>query len=133
MKTGRPPKGGELAERAPGSEEAKRRAKAILDAMRGALTVAQACAEMGVGEARYYQLRDRLLAEGVAGLEPKPGGRPRKAPPEDAQVKELETRVARLELELKAARIREQIALVLPRLARGEGAPAKKRRKGKKR
>lgn len=132
MRTGRPPKGGELAERATGSAEAKRRAKAILEALRGALTVAQACAEMGVGEARFYQLRDRLLAEGVAGLEPRPGGRPRKAPPKDAQVKELEERVARLELELKAARIREQIALVMPRLSRGEGAPAKRCRKGKK-
>ena len=132
MRTGRPPKGGEIAERTACSAEAKRRARAILDAMRGALTVAQACAEMGVGEARYYQLRDRFLAEGVAGLEPRPGGRPRKAPPQDAEVRELEARVARLELELKAAQIREQIALVLPRLARGEGAPAKKRRKGKK-
>ncbi len=133
MRTGRPPKGGELADRAAGSAEAKRRAKAILNAMRGALTVPEACAEMGVGEARFYQLRDRFLAEGVAGLEPKPGGRPRKAPPEDAQVKGLKARVARLELELKAARIREQIALVLPRLARGDDAPARKRRKGKKR
>lgn len=133
MKTGRPPKGGELAERALGSAEAKRRARAILQAMRGELTVEHACAEMGVGEARFYQLRDRFVAEGVSGLEPGLGGRPRKAPPEDEEVKALQARVARLELELKAAQIREQIALVLPRVARGARAPAGKRRRGKKR
>lgn len=133
MRTGRPPKGGDLAERVAGSAEAKRRACAVLQAMRGELTVAQACAEMGVGEARFYQLRDRFMAEGVAGLEPGLGGRPRKAPPEDAEVKALQARIERLELELKAAHLREQIALVLPRVARGAQIPAQRRRKGKKR
>lgn len=133
MKTGRPPKGGELAGRTGGSAEAKRRARALLEAMRGGLPVAQACEEMGVSEARFYQLRDRFVAEGVAGLEPRLGGRPRKVPPEDDEIKDLEARVARLELELKAAQLREQIALVLPRLARDAQVPAKKGRKGKKR
>lgn len=133
MIRGRPRKGGELALRAAGSAEAKHRARVILEALRGDLTVEEACEEMGVSEARFYQLRDRFVAEGVTGLEPGLGGRPRKAPPEDAALQALQARVERLELELKAAQLREQIALVLPRLARGAKTPAEKRRTGKKR
>jgi hypothetical protein len=133
MKTGRPPKGGGLIDRMEGSEEAKRRAKAIVSAMAGELTVREACDQLGVGEARYFQLRDRFLMEGITGLEPRPGGRPRKEPDADAPMKALEARIARLELELKAARLREEIALVLPRLSRTKGPPEKKGRKGKKR
>lgn len=133
MKRGRPRKGGELALRAAGSAEAKRRARVLLEALRGDLTVGEACGEMGVSEVRFYQIRDRFVAEGVAGLEPGMGGRPRKAPPEDAALLALQARVERLELELKAAQLREQIALVLPRLARGARAPAEKRRVGGKR
>lgn len=133
MKTGRPPKGSALVDRIDGSPEARRRAKAILETLREERTVGEACEQLGVSEARFYQLRDRFLLEGITGLEPRPGGRPRKQPPEDAPMKALEARIARLELELKAARIREEIALVLPRLSRPSQGPVKTRRKGKKR
>jgi len=133
MRTGRPPKGSGLVDRIEGSAEAKRRAKAILAAMREDLTVRDACGQLGVSESRFYQLRDRFLLEGITGLEPGLGGRPRKEAPKEAPVKVLEERVARLELELKAARLREEIALVLPRLVRKAGPPVKMGRKGKKR
>jgi hypothetical protein len=133
MKTGRPPKGSGLVERMDGSEEAKRRAKAIISAMTEELTVREACEQLGVSEPRFFQLRDRFLMEGITGLEPRLGGRPRKEPPEDAPMKALEARIARLELELKAAHLREEIALVLPRLSRGAEPLKKKGGKGKKR
>lgn len=133
MKTGRPPKGSGLIDRIEGSEEAKRRAKAIISAMTEDLTVREACEQLGVSEPRFFQLRDRFLLEGITGLEPRLGGRPCKQPPEDAPMKALEARIARLELELKAARLREEIALILPRLSRGAEPPEKKGGKGKKR
>jgi transposase len=133
MKTGRPSKGSSLVDRIEGSGEAKRRAKAILAALREEVTVREACEQLGISEPRFYQLRDRFLALGITGLEPGLGGRPKKKAEEDAPVKALEARVARLELELKAARLREEIALVLPRLSRASEAPAKKGRKEKKR
>lgn len=117
MRTGRPSKGSHLVDRLDASGEAKKRARAILGTLRGELSVAAACGDLGVGEARFHQLRERFLAEGVKGLEPRPGGRPPKVEPEgERRVRELEERVKELERDLKTAELRTQIALVMPHL-----------------
>lgn len=131
MRTGRPSKGDELVERMDASEEAKMRARAILGNLRGELTIQAACKELGIGEPRFHQLRERFLAEGVKGLEPRPGGRPKKPEPE-RRVRDLEERVRALEQELKASEIRTQIALVMPNLLKDPSLKAPRGRRGKK-
>jgi hypothetical protein len=61
----------------------------------------------------------------VASLEPKPVGRPPRAaePTDAAEVAQLRDRVAELEAELRAARVRQDLAQALPRLGRREGKP----------
>ncbi len=132
MQTGRPSKGSQLIDRLDASAEAKRRAKAILGNLCGAMSIQEACRELGIGEPRFHQLRERFLAEGVKGLEPRPGGRPRRAQPE-RQVRELEERVRALEQELKASEIRTQIALVMPNLLKDPSLKAPRGGRGKKR
>jgi transposase len=135
MKRGRPTKGSGLVDRVDGSDAARERARVIIGVLGGELTVSDACHKLGIGESRFHQLRERFLAEGVKGLEPRFGGRPVKAESEEqVRVKELEERVAQLEKELKAAEIKTRIALVMPHLLKDESeAKAKDKAKAKKR
>lgn len=130
MSGGRPPKGSELVDRFDGSAEAKERLKAVIDAMTGASTVAEACARLGVGESRFHQIRDEALAGALSSLEPRMPGRPRKEEPEEAgQLAQMEKRIRRLELELEAAHVRTELALTMPELMR---VPDKKNSRAKK-
>ena len=124
MKRGRPTKGSGLVDRVDGSDAARERARVILKVLAEELTVADACEKLGIGESRFHQLRERFLAEGVKGLEPRFGGRPARAETDEAvQVRELEDRVAQLEKELAAAEIKTRIALVMPHLLKDEEKP----------
>jgi transposase-like protein len=139
MSGGRPPKGSELVERFEGSAEAKERLKAIIDAMTGATTVAEACARLGVGESRFYQIRDEMLAGALASLEPGMAGRPRKEEPEEEKrLAEMTRRIKRLELELEAAHVRTELALTMPEVLclpgkKTAAAKARKKRRSKRR
>lgn len=139
MSGGRPPKGSELVERFEGSAEAKGRLKAIIDAMTGATTVAEACARLGVGESRFYQIRDEMLEGALASLEPGMAGRPRKEEPEEEKrLAEMTRRIKRLELELEAAHVRTELALTMPEVLclpgkKTAAAKARKKRRSKRR
>lgn len=139
MSGGRPPKGSELVERFEGSAEAKERLKAIIDAMTGAATVAEVCARLGVGESRFYQIRDEMLEGALASLEPGMAGRPRKEEPEEEKrLAEMTRRIKRLELELEAAHVRTELALTMPEVLCLPGkktatAKARKKRRSKRR
>jgi transposase-like protein len=139
MSGGRPPKGSELVDRFDGSAEAKERLRAIIDAMTGAATVTEACERLGVGESRFYQIRDEMLAGALASLEPGMAGRPRKEEPaEAAQLTEMARRIQRLELELEAAHVRTELALTMPEVLclpgkKTAAAKARKRRRSKRR
>ena len=91
---------------------------------------------MGLGEVRFHQLRREVLQAALDSLGPKPVGRP-PAPEPDPRVGVLQEELERSRLELAGGSMREEIALVLPRvLAKGEEAAGKKpasRRKGKAR
>jgi hypothetical protein len=120
---GRLPSGPEYVEKLQGPPDAKRRLGAILRTLSGACRVQEACEELGVSEARFHQLRQEALQGALDGLLPRPAGRPA-APPADGRVSELRQENEGLRLELLAAQTREEIALVLPRLAQGgEAAP----------
>jgi hypothetical protein len=120
---GRRPVGPELAQRVAGSDEARRRAKVVLQTMSGQLRVHEACALLGISEQRFEAIRAEAIAGAVARLEPKPVGRPPRAaaPADAAELERLQERVAALEAQLEAARVRLELAAVLPRWASDAG------------
>src|SRR5262249_42463372 len=69
--------------------------------------------------------RTQVLQAGLDRLEPRPVGRPPR-PAGDDHVRALEARVAEVEIELRAARGREEIALALPQVPVAPAAPGKK-------
>ena len=115
---GRKPKGAELVTNLDGSETARRRLHQIVQALAGKTSVPAACAELGVGESRFHQLRQEALSGALAALEPRETGRPRRPPvPGAARIAELEAELRELRWELQACHIREELADVLPRRA----------------
>jgi hypothetical protein len=127
---GRLPAGPAYVDKLHGPPDAKRRLEIILRTLAGTCRVHEACAELGVSEARFHQLRQEALQAALDGLTPRPPGRPT-APLADPRIAELERQTEELRLELLAAQTREEIALVLPRLAQA-GAAAAEDSAGKK-
>jgi hypothetical protein len=126
---GRRPSGPEYVERLAGSAQAKERLKVVLQTLAGTCRVQDACRQLGISEPRFHQLRSQMLAAALQGLEPKPIGRPAQAaPPEQEQRTALSEQLAAKEVELRAAQAREEIALILPRLAPEPATPEKKTR-----
>jgi hypothetical protein len=112
---GRKPQGANLVEELTGSAHAKQRARLFIETLAGEKLVSEACAELGVGESRFFALRGEWLQQGVEFLEPRPPGRPPKIEPaESAELRALRRRVRELEGELLGARIREDLRAVLP-------------------
>ena len=127
---GRPPKGPKLARDLDGSKRAKRRLEAILETIAGTRTVREVAAELGICEAAFYKLRERTLQEAVEGLEPRPlGRRPHVETEADQRARELEEENEELRQELTTARVREEIAAILPGLheRRATNKPARKK------
>ena len=115
MARGRPVVGVDLVERLAGPRGQRRQLRILLGTIVGTLTIAQACAELGIGRARLHQLRWRVLEGGMAALEPRPRGRPR-LPAPSPEVEQLQARVAELELALQTTALRSEIALTMPHL-----------------
>ena len=111
---GRYPAGPESVEQLPGSAEAKRRLQVVLRTLSGHYRVQQACRLLGISRQRFEQLRTKVLQAALTELEPKPSGRPAAEPTVAAAVSALQNQLAETEQELRAARLREEIALVLP-------------------
>src|SRR5262245_20907951 len=134
MTRGRRPAWAEVVARLEGSAVAKARLRAGLEALTGQRTVAAACLGLGVSERRFRKLRDRMLRAALQGLEPRPAGRPSHPAGETAgRVAELEAAVRALRLDLRAAQVREEIALLMPQvLRRGGRARRAGRRKGRR-
>lgn len=129
----RRPMGPEQVERLEGSAEAKERLRVILETVAGTKSIEDACAELDVGPARFAELRDEALGAALAGLEPKPAGRPPRAPdPAAEELQALRDEKNRLDLELHAAWIREEIALLMPHLLKPRDAGVKKTPHGPK-
>ena len=114
---GRHPSGPNLVEGLDGPEEAKRRLKVILETVAGTRTISEACAELGISEAAFHELRKQALKAAVEGLVPRPAGRPRKdGDPEQRRIHDLEEQVFLLKKDLQASHIREEIAIAMPHL-----------------
>ena len=131
MKRGRPPKGEKLVEELEGSEHAKVRTRIVLETITGKKSIRDACDELSIQEARFHELKKEALSGMVESLEPQPAGRPAKMTKEEAvRIAELERENAELQVKLKAAEIREELARggILP-----EEEPVKKKAKKKRR
>jgi hypothetical protein len=66
----------EQVELLPGSTAAKLRLEVFLANVAGDVSVAQACAQLGLHKSQFFELRKRWLQESVQALEPEPAGRP---------------------------------------------------------
>jgi hypothetical protein len=117
MTRGRPSTGPELVNKLDGSELAKQRLMLFLQTLSGSVRVPDACATLGISEARFHEQRNEWLQGSVGLLEPKPAGRPAQQRSAEEQVAAvMEQQINCLKLELQAAQIREEIALVMPHL-----------------
>jgi transposase-like protein len=127
---GRRPAGPEYVDRLEGSDLAKERLKIVLQTLAGQCRVTEACQHLGICEQRFHQIREEALTAALAGLEPQPAGRPAvvTAPTAAAQ-QTLQTQVEQLEVELRAAQARAEIALTLPRLVPATPAEAEAQKK----
>jgi hypothetical protein len=113
---GRRPAGPEYVEQLQGSQVARQRLRVILETLAGQCRVTEACQQLGISEPRFHQLRAEVLQAALDSLEPRPAGRRPAAtePPTAQQAEALQARLVALEAELQAARLREEIALILP-------------------
>ena len=114
MRPGRKPAGSKLVEGLSGSDFAKNRLQQVLRTFSGEVTIEEACAELQISRTRFYDLRQSLLEGMVEHLEPRPAGRPSQKPEVPEEVTVLERRIAQLELELEASKIRTELNTFLP-------------------
>src|SRR5688572_26066981 len=116
MPRGRPIIGVDLIDRLDSPRAMRRRVRIILATIAGSLTIAQACAELGVGRTQFHKLRWRVLDGALEGLRPRPRGRPRQQPLDSPEVQQLQARIRELEDALKTTALRSEIALTMPHL-----------------
>jgi hypothetical protein len=114
----RPTMGVDHVEALPGEREAKERLKAILGTLGGAVRVEDACERLTLSPSRFHEIREEALSAALSALSPKPPGRPKGVPAEAAEVTALKEENARLRREVEVARIRTEIALVMPHLVK---------------
>ncbi len=115
----RPVMGPELVDGLQGEQQAKQRLKVILKQLSGELTVAEATAALGIARSTFFELRDKVLQSALAGLAPKPRGRPpRAADAEDdaAELARLRLEYDRQLTELQIANVKQELRLVMPEL-----------------
>ena len=119
MPAGRKPMSiADQVDRLAGSPVAKARLRVILANLAGQINIADACADLGIEESWFFDLKHQSLECWVKTLEPGSPGRPPagEQSPEQQHIAELQARAERLELELKAARLRAELARAgLPR------------------
>jgi transposase-like protein len=123
---GRRPRGPEIVRNLKGDAQARQRLEVILKTLTGALDFTAAARQLGITTQRLHQLRELALEASLVALGPQPLGRPIAAASESEQIDALQRENERLQRELAASKLREEIALVLPRRPR-RGEDEKKR------
>lgn len=124
---GRLPAGPEYVDNLEGSPQAKERLKVILETIAGTRRVQEACAVLKISEPRFHQLREEAMAAALQGLEPRPAGRPPSSQVPAEQVQALEEKLAEKEEEVRAAQVRAEVALALPKARQEEPRVAEKK------
>jgi hypothetical protein len=114
---GRPNKGVGHVDKLDGDEYQKERLKTILETITGERSVQEACEALGIGRARFSELRSIALQSACDGLAPGKPGRPRTRDPErDAELEALRSERDRLRRERDTVWIRAELALAMPEL-----------------
>ncbi len=123
---GRKPRGPEIVRELQGDAQARERLERILDTVAGRLGVTEAADQLQMTPQRLHMLREQALQAALDALAPQPLGRPTKSSESaEERIDALQRENERLQRELAASQLREEIAVVLPgRPRRGE----KKRR-----
>lgn len=122
MTRGRKPQVTALVQRLEGSDMAKARLAMFLEALAGKQTAVEAALGLGLSERRFHRLRNLCMQAALTSLEPRPMGRPsRRLQDQVGQLAALEIQVQTLRLDLRAAQIREEIAVAMPHLRQRSG------------
>jgi hypothetical protein len=131
MRRGRPSAGVAVIDQLAAPRPIRRRVRIVLATLAGQLTITEACAQLGVRRTRFFALRYQILHGALAAISARPRGRPRRAPADSAQIRELKARIRELELTLRATLLRSEIALTMPflldRAGRGKKARVRHR------
>lgn len=117
---GRKPQGAGLVTPLTGSEHAKQRLTLFLQTLSGECSVPQACAQLGIGQSRFFAQRSAWLQRSLAILEPRSPGRPPKADsvPEEADMRQLQERLQHLEARSAAVEVQAELTSLLPHVVR---------------
>jgi hypothetical protein len=129
MPRGRPIVGLDLIDAMDAPRPARRRVRIILATIVGQLSVAEACAQLGVRRSRFHALRHQVLYGAVDAVLTRPRGRPRSRVDETATVRGLRDQIRDLELALRTTQLRSEIALTMPFLLDRAGRKKKGRRR----
>jgi hypothetical protein len=123
---GRRPRGPEIVRGLKGEAQARERLERILDTVAGRLGITEAADQLKMTPQRLHMLREQALQAAVDALAPQPLGRPTKSSgPGQEQIDALQGEIQRLQQELAASKVREEIALVLS----GRSRPGEKKRR----
>jgi hypothetical protein len=138
MGRGRPGKGWGHIDGLEGEDAEKARMKRIFQTVSGELTVREAAKALGISEARFFAMREEVLQQWLDALQPRPPGRPPKhEETEPAEVEALLRQIKELQLDLKVAQTRTELALTMPHVLKDRPKPddekggPKARRRGK--
>jgi hypothetical protein len=117
---GRKPQGAGLVTPLAGSEHAKQRLTLFLQTLSGQCSVPQACAELGIGQSRFFAQRSAWLQQSLAILEPRSPGRPPKpdSAAADDDLLQLQERLQHLEARSAAVEVQAELANLLPHVVR---------------
>jgi hypothetical protein len=117
---GRKPQGAGLVTPLAGSEHAKQRLTLFLQTLSGQCSVPQACAELGIGQSRFFAQRSAWLQQSLAILEPRSPGRPPKpdSAAADDDLRQLQERLQHLEARSAAVEVQGELANLLPHVVR---------------
>lgn len=107
-----------LVDALPGSAKARARLRVILDNLAGERTVAAAIRVLGISRRHFHALRLACLRAALHALEPRPIGRPAQQPGDCDRLTALEAELQNARIDLRAAQVREEIALTMPHLLR---------------
>jgi hypothetical protein len=128
---GRRTSAGSIVERLKATAAAKERVLVILGNLGGTVPPSEASRRLQLSLAMFRRIRETMLKASLGALEPRPRGRPaREIPKHVRDARRLEVRVAELEEELELARVREEIALVLPWTRRSQKKTRRLRKRG---
>jgi hypothetical protein len=125
--------GPRLVDETEGSDQACRRLKVMLETISGQKKIAEACEELGISAAQFHKLRNKMMQGALLSLEPAAPGRPRATNEAvEERVVGMQDEIRQLRIELRAAQIREEIALLMPHLVKApEGREKKTNRKAR--